>query len=411
LLLGSVQGVRSHVEVGIWDRLLSIGVHGHIWQVIRDFYRDVSSRVVVNGVPSQAFRTNVGVRQGSVLSPILFSVFISDVIKEWERRGLGVRVGSRTVAGLLFADDIVLIGDTPEQLHAALAVMDEHARCWRYRFNASKCAVLAMGARDPSEEKWTLQNQPVPESRNYKYLGVTLEALGAWTQWHDARIAKGKRCLPTMWWCGARQGALPHATAVKLVEMMLWPSMSYGGELAHVGVKQAAAVEVVQNAAARRILGVTRRTHIDLMRGELGWHSIESRRLKSQLTFFHQLQSLPPGRLSHDVFVDRMATFMERAAHNRDGTHMRATPLPIFGLLPVLHAAMEKYELEQYFTLQASSTKGEWRRLVTEAVDRVEQRDWSDRLDGMDDDAATFYRSIKVGEEERMRREERRAVR
>ena len=123
-----------------------------MWHVLRDMYRAVRSKVVVNGETSAAFDTDVGVRQGSVLSPILFSAFISGVIDEWKRKGLGVQIGSRRVGGLLFADDMVLIADSPHMLHRALAVMEEHAALWRYRFNVGKCAVVAMRKKKPTEE-------------------------------------------------------------------------------------------------------------------------------------------------------------------------------------------------------------------------------------------------------------------
>jgi len=154
--------------------------------------------------------TTHGVRQGSVLSPILFSVFISGVVEEWKRAGIGVTIGSRRFGGLLFADDIVLIADSVSQLHKALRVMDRHAGEWKYRFNVGKCAVVAMhaGRSGPTGEAWRLQGQSVVETRDYKYLGVHMQSDSKWHAWHDARIKKGKRVLPTMWYSGARQGAL-----------------------------------------------------------------------------------------------------------------------------------------------------------------------------------------------------------
>ena len=140
-------------------------------------------------------------------------------------------IGSRRVGGLLFADDMVVIADSPHMLHRALAVMEEHAALWRYRFNVGKCAVVAMRKKKPTEEVWQLQGQTVPESRSYKYLGVNMEWNSAWHQWSDSRVKKARQCLPTLWYCSARQDAL--STSSEL-EVMLWPAMSYGGEFARL---------------------------------------------------------------------------------------------------------------------------------------------------------------------------------
>ena len=55
--------------------------------------------------------------QGCSLSPILFSVFINDLLKEVEQIGLGIQLNSgKTVRGMLFADDFVGISDSKESL-------------------------------------------------------------------------------------------------------------------------------------------------------------------------------------------------------------------------------------------------------------------------------------------------------
>jgi len=70
---------------GILYRLLSVGIQGHVWMVISDMYRDVQNRVLVNGRLSRKFSSHTGVRQGSVLSPLLFNIFISEVTNEWKK--------------------------------------------------------------------------------------------------------------------------------------------------------------------------------------------------------------------------------------------------------------------------------------------------------------------------------------
>ena len=254
-----------------------------------------------------------------------------------------------------------------------------------------------MGRRNPTDEKWTLQGQPIAETRNYKYLGVVMEAMNTWGKWHDARVAKGKRCLPTMWWCGARQGALAHTIGRKLMEMMLWPAMAYGGELAKVGVKQAAEVETVQNAAARYILGTNRRTPIDVLRGELGWHSMETRRVQAQLNFFHRLQTMKPGRLAHDLFIDRFTSTIDRIARNEH----RRKPLPIHGFCSRVLDSLHEYALLPHFAVTSTLSREQWGKQVSAAVAQHSETQWMESMEQRDSDSITLYRAMKTswGEE------------
>ena len=258
---------------------------------MRDMHRDMRSCVIVNGVPSNPFQQGLlGVRQGSVLSPLLFSVFISGVIDEWKTAGLGVTIAGHKVGGLLFSDDIVLIAESVSELHRAMAMMDDHARRWRYKFNAAKCAVVAVGKQKPTEEAWTLQGQAIEEKVEYKYLGIQFQNTLRWTQWNEARTTKGKACLPTLWWCGAHHGALSITTGVKIVEMLMWPAMAYGGELAVVNKTMRRRAETAQKAAARQLTGTPHTTNTDFLSGELGWISPEAKRHISALLYLHRLE-------------------------------------------------------------------------------------------------------------------------
>ena len=154
---------------------------------------------MLNDRVTPEFDTDEGLRQGSVLSPLLFSIFIAEVIDEWKRRGIGVRIAGRRLAGLLFADDIVLLAESARELHAALAVMSEHARRWRYSFNNRKCAVMVAGKSGSTGEQWMLSGAPVAEVDSYKYLGVQLQRNSRWEKWQEARAVRGKGAMAALW--------------------------------------------------------------------------------------------------------------------------------------------------------------------------------------------------------------------
>ena len=69
---------------GLWLKLWNMGVKGKMWRVIKTMYNSSRSAVLLEGEKSSTFSVEQGVAQGCSLSPILFSVFISDLLEEIE---------------------------------------------------------------------------------------------------------------------------------------------------------------------------------------------------------------------------------------------------------------------------------------------------------------------------------------
>ena len=75
---------------GLWVKLWDLGVRGRMWRVIKRMYEASRSAVLLDGEKSASFSVEQGVAQGCSLSPILFSVFINDLLKEVEKAELGI---------------------------------------------------------------------------------------------------------------------------------------------------------------------------------------------------------------------------------------------------------------------------------------------------------------------------------
>jgi hypothetical protein len=58
---------------------------------------------------SEVFRTTMGVRQGCVLSPKIFAIFVDDLILELEATGLGLEIGNMKITVIMYADDLLLM--------------------------------------------------------------------------------------------------------------------------------------------------------------------------------------------------------------------------------------------------------------------------------------------------------------
>ena len=77
-----------------------------------------------------------GVRQGAVLSPLLYAVYTSNSIFELESCGYGISIGPLVVGTPTYADDMAIIANTPWKLQALLKIISEYAFKWRYSFNS-----------------------------------------------------------------------------------------------------------------------------------------------------------------------------------------------------------------------------------------------------------------------------------
>jgi len=101
---------------GLWYKLWQYGIRGKMWRILKNIYEKVESSILLGENRTDWFSIEVGLRQGCVLSCILFILFINDLAKVIKSLKKGVKVGNKLVSILLFADDIVLIAENKDDL-------------------------------------------------------------------------------------------------------------------------------------------------------------------------------------------------------------------------------------------------------------------------------------------------------
>jgi hypothetical protein len=124
---------------------------------------------------SEYFRATNGVKQGAVLSPILFCIYIDDLLLLLSKVGVGCYIGSRFTGALAYADDIVLIAPTPLAMRKLLNVCEKYANEYNIQFNASKTKSLIVKPLSYSKPVidcvFTLNDIPIENVRSFTHLG------------------------------------------------------------------------------------------------------------------------------------------------------------------------------------------------------------------------------------------------
>ena len=115
-----------------------------------------------DGFSSQPFKVYRGTKQGSILSPSLFNVFINDLLIELSSCTAGVRLGKDLHNSFAYADDITLFGLTAPDLQKLIDTCYNYSQKWRFTFGASKTVCMISGnVSFVDEPNWFLSIETV----------------------------------------------------------------------------------------------------------------------------------------------------------------------------------------------------------------------------------------------------------
>ena len=84
-------------------------------------YEDVK----VNGFYTDWFSVSCGLKQGCCLSPVLFNLYINDMVNSITSLGIGVNIGDEVVSVLPYADDLVLLAESETDLQILIDLLHE----------------------------------------------------------------------------------------------------------------------------------------------------------------------------------------------------------------------------------------------------------------------------------------------
>src|SRR5205823_4595347 len=92
---------------GLWLKLWKQGLRGKMWRVLRSIYKKVESCVKVDKEFSEWIVLETGVRQGCVLSPLLYALFINGLAVKLRKAKLGIPItADRRLEVLLYAEAV-----------------------------------------------------------------------------------------------------------------------------------------------------------------------------------------------------------------------------------------------------------------------------------------------------------------
>ena len=287
-----------------WKIMEFYGFPAKIISIIKDLYDGSECCVKTNDGQTDWFKIMTGVRQGCILSPLLFGIAIDWVMKNTiDEYNHGVKwIGEDHLGDLDFADDIALMSESIEEMQIMTNNVANKAGAIGLKINGSKTETMEVG--DLQENiNITLEGVPLNAVNGFTYLGSYIAADGEIGDEISRRTGKASaafRSLNKIW----KSKKISLSMKLKLYNSNVISVLLYSAETWQLKKTQERKLDAFDSRCLRNILGIKWSDHITNIevRSRSNQPYVTDILRKRRLKWFGHVQRLPESRIAHQVF-------------------------------------------------------------------------------------------------------------
>ena len=245
---------------GLWQVLRNFGIEEGLIQIMESLYKNSSSAVLLNNQIGKYFKTTVGVRQGCLLSPTLFNLFLENIMRETLHDFQStISIGGRVISNLRFADDIDLMAGSNPELQDLTNRLTDRAGAYGMEVSTEKSKVL-VNSTTGSTAHILMSGEQLEEVDAFKYLGATLTKDGRSTSEIKTRLAMATAAMAKLnrFW---KSRSISFNTKIKLFRSLVLSILLYGCESWTMTAETTKRIQTFETKCFRRLLGISWKEH------------------------------------------------------------------------------------------------------------------------------------------------------
>ena len=256
------------VHSGLFIKLMERNIPLVFLEIIISWYSGLKCRVKWGTSYSDWFEITAGVRQGGILSPDFYCIYVNDLLLKLKSMNKGCYMYGVFAAALFYADDMAILAPSIKGLAALLAACGEYCLEWDICLNAKKSRNLYFGKRTTITHDITINDRAIQWVDEWVYLGITLKSGKEFSCSITDRLKKFYGCLNSIL---RIDGHSDKWVMLRLIETHCVPVLTYAIEVVHVtNVDERRQLRVAYNSVFRKLFNYRWRDSVTALQ-----HSME----------------------------------------------------------------------------------------------------------------------------------------
>ena len=313
LLLDASKAFDRVNYIKLFEKLCNKGMCPLTIRLMLNMYTNQKLQVKWNGYKSEKFNVTNGVRQGGVLSPLLFSVYMDELLEKLKENGSGCHIGNHFVGAFGYADDLILLCPSVSGMNEMIKICEEYAHIHSILFNGKKSKYLIFG-NFRYDVTIKVNNETVPRCESAIHLGHLLHTIDTNNAMTEDAIKGFHRSSHGFL---ARFGSCNTTTKNKLFHQ--YCQSMYGSQLWSMTSSSVNKLCTQWRKNHRRVLSVPSTTHCDMLPLIADNLPIETR-LDSKYLAFYKSIATSDNKLVNYIARSRLNTYSSTMGKNM--THL-----------------------------------------------------------------------------------------
>ncbi len=229
-----------------------------IWRILFEYYKTSEGIVKLGDDFSRKFVIQEGVKQGGIISPMLFNFFINDLIEQCVNANIGAVIGSNNVSVIAYCDDLILLSPLKSHLRELLEICEKYAYDWKIRFNPSKSTLYCTNSVMLSEVDFSLSGGLLRKVENFEYLGLPIGSRKYVDEFYDTKFRSVEKSFFSIRRIGLHKGFLDPGCLSFVYRQFCQSIFLYGLELVHLSKGLLRHLESRQSLILKMALGLSK---------------------------------------------------------------------------------------------------------------------------------------------------------